>query len=370
MKNKTKFAALLITAFAIFTALRQFGFDLSLCQTVAFPLVAFSVAQLRLWGKKMPNPVLFCGVAAGLLGAASINLYTPNIGNGIYVSLLTNDDTGSESRTFRAQINKHLSYTGNYIARRYPEIISSHKTAKEMVSLSQEKAVIWGNTDQINVALKAVSPIPLAKMAPRWDGIPGRDLAFITQVPFFSLSYTPRSATARFIAYTLGAILERRQNLKLAYLGEASTTVGWWKKRHHKAYVLWQIGNMHFVDAVDSAEYEPSEIRCAIASYRKALNFIDEVRQNPDLYTAIHNNYALALYLKYELEGDKSAKEKIESELTRAKKYGKSASVGTARGADLWKTAKANIQKLYKIGLIAIPKLERKENKRRKKNAS
>ena len=91
-----------------------------------------------------------------------------------------------------------------------------------------------------------------------------------------------------------------------------------WTTYAHRAYPWFINGNRHLLDALDGDFNEPAELDCALIAYKRALSFLVNPSDNPELFGAIMNNTGIAFALQGYLEGDLESVQNAKAHFLRA----------------------------------------------------
>jgi hypothetical protein len=145
----------------------------------------------------------------------------------------------------------------------------------------------------------------------------------------------------------------------LANLLQAGNHAAPWSSFAHRSYALWVYANYQLLAFLESGTYEPGELDCIIEYYNQARGFLRR-GDNRELHAAILNNKALALYVKYTMEGDRSLRKRSVATLLQA--------VRTLREPDVFK-ASPRAATVARENLFVVKAGLRQQKKAKRRNA-
>jgi hypothetical protein len=79
----------------------------------------------------------------------------------------------------------------------------------------------------------------------------------------------------------------------------AARIISAWRTEEHRGFAWWMLGNYYFRKSLVSTTSRRGYITCATKAYKAAASYV-RPKENPELFAAIHNNYAgLLLFRRF-----------------------------------------------------------------------
>lgn len=273
--------------------------ELSTAQIIVFPLVLAALT----WSNpfpKIPATVVAASLSATVLSLVISSL--PDRNASILLARLDDDEFEIATRVFRERLTPVLG--DKFLIRSTKQPIGKLNKARKSLEESPAQSLIWGRKPWLNISVKEPQVdkvwLDLLAIKPVWH------------VPVFGLSFEPQNETARFVGLLTRGLLNKDHLSGTSWteremaLREAGELVAPWSAQAHRAYAWFVLGNSYLERAVRSS-YESGEVTCAIEAYRRGAKTM-AVRDHPELYAAISNNHAAALFLRYVMEDKREYK--------------------------------------------------------------
>jgi hypothetical protein len=299
----------LVLVFA-FIPTAQKGF----CQLAFVPFIIFASVRIGVLGVRIPRLIPVLTAVGAVLGAVS-QFWHVNLASGAFlVSTVGDQDLRQETKIYRDRIRRSVSSDAESLIGLYPGAISDFSAAQRLLDKgSYLGGVIWGNSRWMNVALRRYEPLKLSSF-PETSvaqtllvnrGIP--DLMLIRSVPIVGLSHGQERGSVRFIGEIVRAwhsipkmLLPKVDSSEFEGALEAAARLQVrWTSRSHLALPLWLAGTAHLIRALEAADLQPGELRCALNELKDALSLF-RTHDNPALEMSVRNTYAIALLLQSE----------------------------------------------------------------------
>ncbi len=305
-KGGSLLAGLLVLA--LFWLLRFYpGLDLSNAQFAVLPFFLLWLFQLSRQRQFFPPVIL---LAALFLSAFSgwLNYSAFGAQSAVHMARLKGDEFESNSRILRTEMNNKFSRESNVRAFRYWDEVDSEQTARELIKRNKNiKVLIWGDQRWLQVSVGPAISHKLQNLSPLVLPELFADLQIVTRVSSFRISLEPRLATTVFLSKLFSGWMPLLKNdlaapiflsnLEIA-LQSATELKAHWRTAEQRAFAFWLLGTLNLQRAMDFESPDfPGYLQCAERQLRRASTLLLK-QHNPELYSAIRNNFAVSLMLK------------------------------------------------------------------------
>lgn len=304
--------------------------DLSTVQLLALPVLALVAWRISVSGVRVPRPFVLAGVAFALMALWSASTYRKDPRGTFLLTRFANDAYDIESSLFRRKVN--LS----------PGRIQEAAESQRGPALEMYPGTISGASHAQQLFSADSSLRFLVTLKGHWLGLMFRDddaaglenpglarqsggLRPVRSIALTGISLEPENETIKVLralmqAQALPAIgemdsLEAEQR-SIALL-EGIQVDAFWTSLEHRAYFLWQLGNLRLTEATRDGSFQKSELACALEAYWKAVGYM-RTRQRSELLAAIHNNMAVAYHQQLMFDGSPRLAQRVLRSLRRA----------------------------------------------------
>lgn len=293
-------------------------------QFVVSPLLALCLLQTKI-GDLRPSRT---AIAVGLListAAFAFERHTPYSSSPLLVvGRLEGDLRGARSSLLREGIQRELRKVAPHSVRR-----SSDSSAIVESGLAVEGRERW-----LNVKVKNRH-----QYGPPSPWVPSRSssLTVWSDIPTVGFSHgTDPGAGERYLAYLFGGLVGEAGLLRLA-----AAQAGGWTSTSHRALPLFIAGTLELQKLRQASRFEPKVLDCVISDLSRALPLLHS-RDHWELFLAVHNNLAVARFMKAETRGSKRKERGIVRELREA------VSQGHGKAGAVIKVAEENLEVMAK----------------------
>jgi len=361
-----KLALALFVLWLVFLCLRWLGpnyvpvMDLGLVQLVVVPgifLIAWGTSFFKF---KIPRSVIIAASVCVAFSSLYAYSYRIDESRSFLLARFAGDPYEAETRIFRETLNSVLE--SDEAVARLSRYFASLDSANEAASLFKEnpdlQGVVWGDDYWLRISFPTPPEKPISDLLEEelLEGV--LPFTLIMNIPVIGLTYKPVGDSAQFIADLLSARhLRTRKGLEARALEEtelknsASYPAGW-SSFSHRAFPYWMLGNEYLLNSLRGGGFQPAYLECAMQAYATALGFLRD-GDNSELLSAIHNNYALAVYVRVVFEDRPRFRSVAARHFRQA--------MATAEHANLYKIeyrnptiAHKNFEALNKLGEIII----------------
>ncbi|MDZ4785270.1 MAG: hypothetical protein SGJ02_04250 [bacterium] len=286
---------------------------------------------------------------------------------GIYIARFSDDTLENESRIFRGKVTDSLEPLTGLKAIRYPNSVDTVEEASRILDKRNKDVLIWGKSSWAWVTFQSGQNKKLKDLTKNetWPTVEASELYLIDSPNRYGLPIRENAHSDVFLAYELAGEFSPQEWQKQAFLKTAGLVNSLWTTNSHKAFPLWRLGNMHFIEAINSEGVESGELQCALWAYQKAASFVTKAEYNLNLRSAILNNHAVALYLKSKLENRKDLTTRYVTEFITAKYKKKEILVDSNSEISDWQAIKSNVDLIKISGEYESEKMEKKEKRKK-----
>ncbi len=305
MKNLS-IGIIILIAFAVVG--RTIGADPSYLQLAALPIVLFIFAKLLPVHLRVGRGVALAALGLGVIGVSlSFNLYSFKSG-GILVARFADDPLEDKTRIFRTQLNSIFKrFDSADLVIRHPTPLKGKMAAMRLLESQKRLGVVWGTSGVVNAAFKSPDNATLEELlgsSVHKLGLPKlADFYVARAVSAVSVANKGNSPVDVFLAYLFLGIDSSDPIKKISYLSQALSMSGPWLWFDHLALPYFLSGTEKLIEAVNDGVYEPAELDCAEVHLRWATQLLAVEKSDRQLRAAALNNHALAVYIKFHLEG-------------------------------------------------------------------
>jgi hypothetical protein len=311
------------TSLTLLLLLLRRSLDPALLQLLTLPLVFFLLWRIRIFGYRLPLPVLGFGVVGATF--ALMSFYSYRVGDEKFlVAPFVGDEFQAHTRVFRDNINERLLEAQSPVVTRFFRRIEKEGEARDVLLEDPNlKAVLWGTNRWLRVSTR---PFPASVGGEEWGEQIGR-LEIVQSLPLVGLSVnTDPKASYSFLSLFLSGLDEERAEGPLFL---AASTFGHWTSEAHHGAVWYLLGNRALLRGMK--EMEIGWLRCALRFYNRGLKTI---RRNDarSLRASLENNRAIALIALGTLSGDKEKISKAKGVFRTLAKGSQSLNEGVTAG--------------------------------------
>lgn len=244
-------------------------------------------------------------VCIGLListAAFAIESRAPSNGSPLLlVGRLEGDLRGARSSLLREGIQRELRKVSSGRVRR---------SADTRASVTGKGVSVEGRERWLTITVKDEDRLhtPAPWVPPR-----SSSLQVWSHYPSIGFSYgTDPGAGERYLAYLFAGLVGDAELLRLA-----AAQAGGWTSISHRALPLFIAGTSQLQKLREASRLEPKAIDCVISDLSRALPLLHS-RDHWELFLAVHNNLAVARFLKAEARGSKGKERGVIRELREA----------------------------------------------------
>lgn len=283
-----------------------------IAQLVSVPILMVWLWRTSILGVHVPRVVFalaFLGVSVG----AILRFSTMHLRNGAFVvATVSKQGLWQEAKIYRDRVHRALGSEGRALAGLHRGTIESQTAAESLLARRPALGgVIWGAPRWMSISFRLTPAISLrnfsaTSFARKWlDSNHLQDFLLVSSVPSVGLSHGHQDATVHFIAhliplwndfhrYSVPHTMSPDFESQLADLSRAQAR---WSARSHIAFALWMLGTYHLIEAIEGDSISGGDLACALREFSDALGQFRS-RDNPVLYSAIQNNFALATLIE------------------------------------------------------------------------
>lgn len=287
---------------------RFVGAELSYLQLAALPIILFIFLKLLPANLRVGRGVALASLVLGIIGVSlSFNLYSFKSG-GVLVARFADDPLEDKTRIFRAQLNSILKrFDSGDLIIRHPTPLKGKMAAVRLLESQKRLGVVWGTSGVVNAAFRSPDNITLEELlGARVNnlGLPKLGDFYVARaISSVSIANKGNSPVDVFLAYIFLGIDSSDPIKKISYLLQALSMSGPWRWYDHLALPNFIYGTEKLIEAVNDGVYEPAELDCAEVHLRWATQLLAVEKSDRHLRAAALNNHALAVYIKFHLEG-------------------------------------------------------------------
>jgi hypothetical protein len=281
-------------------------------QLLLAPAVLIAAARVRLFSLRIPLAVVVAA-SVGIASGAAFRFSHVALSNGAFlVSALRSDkDLQQESKIYRDKMRRALGAGGDLLVGLYNGKIVDAAQARVVLDRSpQLGGIVWGSMRWMNVSLQSYPALAFSTFEEtsaahdylQRHSVP--DLLIVRSVPSVGISHADQRASVAFLSGAARlwrdvphVLVPRRDRAEFD-----SVAIGLgrmrarWTSRAHLGFPLWLAGTRHLVRAIEGAELDVGELRCAVRRLKQAAKMC-RGQGSPHLETAVRSNYALALLM-------------------------------------------------------------------------
>lgn len=285
-------------------------------QMLFFPLVLLLLWRMRHAALGIPVQVFLAVAVCGFFSIWFVHTVFSSGYGAFHIARLTDDPYETQSRIFREGLNSYFSWNSTVYGYRYWEAIGSRSAAEAVLAAEQDlRVLIWGNQKRIHLTFGSTKTETLASIL----GVEGStallDMEFITRIPIVGLPFEPHDAVQEYLALLFSGMLPIAQNEVVISgamgmrheldLRAAAGTVSYWRTVEHRGFAWWILGNYYLRKALAEPASRRGYLDCSSRAFTVAASYVQR-HENPELFAAIHNNYALMQLIKRYLSGGKA----------------------------------------------------------------
>ncbi len=272
-----------------------FPLEIARAQLLVFPLILL----VLLWFRALPVKLLLVALLGASCGAWVAYGPPPDRSGTFLVARLPHDPLESESGVLRESFNDELVDEDVRAVRYFDEVTSQVQVRTLFQNDSNARPIIWGNKRWIELSFPRLFletfHKPLYDTVHKFYGMNVADYVSGTGV-----SYWPPRDTANFLTRVLAALMDNEGDTTPEALAarelnlmDAGLMNHAWTSSEHRGFARWLLGNVQFMRAFAQDGFDPSEIRCALHTYSRAL-MLARSANSPELVSAILNNQGVA----------------------------------------------------------------------------
>lgn len=286
-------------------------------QMLFFPMVLLLLWRMRHAALGIPVQILLAVAVCGFISIWFVHTVFSSGYGAFHIARLTDDPYETQSRIFREGLNSHYSWNSSVYGYRYWEAIGSRSAAEAVLAAENEiRLLVWGNQKRIHLSFGATRTETLASMLDIEGSTALFDMEFITRVPVVGLPFEPQDAVQEYLSRLFSGMLPLAQNEVLISgamgmrheldLRAAAGTVSYWRTVEHRGFAWWILGNYYLRKALAESASRKGYLDCSARAFTVAASYVKR-HDNPELFAAIHNNYALMHLIKRYLSGGKAS---------------------------------------------------------------
>jgi len=310
-----KLALSLLILWLVFLGMRWVGpgflpaMDLGLAQLIVVPAFLIIVWFFSFYNFRIPRSLILLAAVSVTLTSVYAYSYRIDQSRSFLLARISDDPYEAESRIFRERINSTLESDESTarLGRYFASLASQQEAAELFVESPALGGIVWGDDYWLRVSFPSPGERKIGDILNEEFLTNTLPFTLIMNLPIIGLTYEPERDSVQFIADVLSAMhlrtrdgLEARALEETEFINSASYSATW-SSFSHRAFPWWMLGNIYLLNSLRDGGYQPAYLECALEAYTKALGFL-RVGDNSELLSAIHNNYAVAIYAKLVFE--------------------------------------------------------------------